>query len=361
MFGFLKKRKNKKSNRYLNLTIKEIHKETDEAVTLVFESPEQPFDYLPGQFLTLILPIESKKVRRSYSLSSSPFLDESPAITIKRVSGGKASNYLNDHMKVGDSFQVMAPAGHFTPGLDPSNRQQYIMLAGGSGITPIMSMIKSVLKVEPQSKVCLIYQNRHKKSIIFHEALRQLVADYPDRFAVVHVLSQPEDGWQGRSGRLDASMTKVLLDELHISKPEEAQYFMCGPTGLMDSFLAGLDSCGVNHKQIHKESFFTDAAPAPTRPATDNQTHQVTILLDGEEHQVQVPPEKSILEAALDDNIDMPFSCQSGLCTACRGKVLSGEVEMSEEDGLSEEELAEGYVLNCVGHPKGEDVKIEIG
>lgn len=236
------------------------------------------------------------------------------------------------------------------------------MLAGGSGITPIMSMIKSILNAEPQSTVRLIYQNRHEKSIIFHEQLRQFTESYAGRFAVEHVLSQPEAGWQGRCSRLDAAMTKDILAAWQVAQPENAQYFMCGPTGLMDSFTAALADMKVPSSQIHKESFFTGeekhSATAGTHQTT---TRTVTILLDGEEHAVAVPPEKSILEAALDEGIDMPFSCQSGLCTACRGKVLSGQVEMTEKDGLSEEELAEGYVLNCVGHPLGDGVKIEIG
>ena len=369
MLKFFKKNKGDKpedSGRYINLKIKEIKKETDDAVTVIFEKPAEPLQYKPGQFLTLILPIDGEEVRRSYSLSSSPFTDENPAVTVKRVDQGKASNYINDHLKPGDTFKVMKPAGHFVVEPDAQNEKTYILFAAGSGITPVMSIIKSVLAVEPKSTVLLIYQNRHENSIIFKDELEQLEQQHPGRFTIIHFLSRPSANWQGRQGHVDGDNTKEILSEVVNGNFDDAEYYVCGPEGFMHAVLQALEEQGIPGKQIHRESFYTADEPAKkSSEAADDSgktaSFEVTILLDGEEYKVQVPPEKTILEAALDENIDMPFSCQSGVCTACRGKLLEGELHRGDEDGLSNEEIEEGYVLNCVSRPAGPGVKVEIG
>lgn len=362
---FKKKNKGSKtdSKRYLQLKIKEVRKETDDTNTLIFEKPEKPFNYLPGQFLTLIMPIEGEEVRRSYSLCTSPYLDENPAITVKRVDSGVVSNYLNDHMKAGDVFDVMTPAGHFTPALDPEHDKKYVLFAGGSGITPIMSILKSILIKEHKSQVTLVYQSRNEQSIIFNNELDELQKKHPSHFKVIHLLSQPSEAWKGHKGRIDGAMTSDLLMDIAENKVAQFEYFLCGPSGFMLTVFDTLIDFEVPEKRIHKESFYSGEAKAKTEEPSEvsNQDIMVTILLDGEEYEVDVPANRSILEAALDQDIDMPFSCQNGLCTACRGKLLAGNVRMDDEDGLSEEEINEGYVLNCVGHPEGPGVKIEIG
>lgn len=365
MFKIFKK-KNKdgevKSDRYFQLKVKEVRKETDDTATLVFESPHKKLDYLPGQFLTLILPIEGEDVRRSYSLCTSPYLNEDPAITVKRVESGVVSNYLNDHMKEGDVFDVMEPAGHFTPQLDVGQSKKYVLFAGGSGITPLMSILKSILVQEPQSHVTLVYQSRSETSIIFKDQLDEIKASHPEQFELIHVLSQPSEGWKGYKGRLDTPMTNDILMDIAGNKVASREYFLCGPTGYMDTVFEALIDFEVPEKQIHKESFYSgEPKPKDESVAKTDEEIMVTIMLDGEEYEVNVPSNKSILDAALDMDIDMPFSCQSGMCTACRGKLLAGNVTMEEEDGLSDEEINEGYILNCVGHPEGPGVKIEIG
>jgi ring-1,2-phenylacetyl-CoA epoxidase subunit PaaE len=367
MFKLFKKKSQEEkstSGRYFSMKIKEVRKETEDTSTLIFEIPEKGLAYQPGQFLTLILPIEGKEVRRSYSLCTSPYLNENPAITVKRIDTGLISNYLNDHMKPGDSFDVMAPAGHFTPVLDPEQAKKYILLAGGSGITPIMSILKSILHKEQNSDVTLVYQSRNKESIIFREQLDELAEKYAGQFKLIHILSQPNDTWKGYRGRIDHALASDILMDIAGNKVAEYEFFLCGPAGFMLTVFETLMDFEVPEKQIHKESFYSgEAKPKEESEAQEESSDgtMVTIVLDGEEYEVNVPPNKSILEAALDENIDMPFSCQSGLCTACRGKLLEGSVTMEEDDGLSEEELNEGYVLNCVGHPDGPGVKIEIG
>jgi ring-1,2-phenylacetyl-CoA epoxidase subunit PaaE len=351
------------SDRYQQLKINEVRKETDDTNTLVFETEGTEMTYLPGQFLTLIIPIDGKEVRRSYSLSSSPYTQEDPAITIKRVDAGVVSNYVNDHMSVGDVFKVMAPAGHFTPELDSQNTKQYVLFAAGSGITPIMSILKSILIKEPNSHVTLIYQSRNENSIIFKDVLSDLAQQYENRLRLMHILSQPSGAWSGMKGRITAQAVKEMLDEAEVNDIRTTENFLCGPTGFMEIVNETLTTLNVPDKQIHKESFYSGDAKDTKKQQTkkSGESTVVNIVLDGETFEVPVPEGRTILEAALDQDIDMPFSCQSGLCTACRGKLLSGEVEMDNDDGLSEDEIKDGYVLNCVGHPQGTGVKIEIG
>ena len=361
------KKKNKKdqpkSDRYFQLKIKEVRKETEDTNTLVFEMPERPVSYLPGQFLTLILPIKGKEVRRSYSLCTCPYTDQYPAITVKRVESGVVSNYLNDHMKAGDVFDVMEPAGHFTPELNGDIARKYMLFAAGSGITPIMSIIKSILLKEPGSEVNLIYQNRNEKSIIFMEELRKIKSEHGGRFNQIDVLSQPDDDWKGYSGRINQATVSDILMDVAENKINEYIYFLCGPTDFMQTILDTLSDFEVPEKNIHKESFYSGDTKKESKTEVQKTDQEISVMirLDGEEHEVQVPSNKTILEAALDQDIDMPFSCQSGVCTACRGKLLTGDVNMEEEDGLSEEEVIEGYILNCVSKPAGPGVEIEVG
>ena len=351
------------SDRYFQLKIKEVIKETDDTSTLVFELPDRAFSYFPGQFLTLILPIKGEEVRRSYSLCTSPYENVNPAITVKRVEAGVVSNYLNDHMKAGDVFDVMEPAGHFTPELNKNEGKKYILFAAGSGITPIISIIKSILIMEPKSHVNLVYQNRNKKSIIFMEELHNLRRKYEDRFKQIDVLSQPEEEWKGYNGRINQATTSDILMDMAENKIEEYIYFLCGPTGFMQTIAETLNDFEVPERNIHKESFYS-GDPKPKidveEKAVEAEEISVKILLDGKEHEVQVPSNRYILDAALDQGLDMPFSCQSGMCTACRCKVLSGEVKMEEDEGLSEEEVNEGYILTCVSKPLTSGTEIEV-
>ena len=365
MFRFFKKKQKpiaSKSERYFQVKVKEVIKETKDTNTLVLEPIDHSFDYKPGQFLTMILPIQGKEVRRSYSLCTSPISKDSPAITVKRVESGLVSNYLNDHMKIDDVFNVMEPAGHFVPDLNKENKKKYVLFAAGSGITPIMSILKSILAEEHQSTVNLIYQNRNEDSIIFKKELAELEKKYVAHFKVLHVLSQPSSEWEGYKGRIDQALASDILLDIAQNKVEEGEFYLCGPSGFMQSAFDAIIDFNVPEKHIHKESFYTgEGKPKEQKEDIgDGKDHLVRVILDGQEHEVMVSSDKTILEASLDQGLDMPFSCQSGLCTACRGKLLEGDVDMEEEDGLSEEEVSAGYILNCVCKPKGPGVKVEI-
>ncbi|GAB3645413.1 phenylacetate-CoA oxygenase/reductase subunit PaaK [Echinicola sediminis] len=369
LFSLFKKNKEekKRGSQYLSLKVREVVKETPDAVTIYFEQPEPYLDYKPGQFLTLILEIDGKEERRSYSLSTSPYEDPHPGITVKRIEGGLVSNFLNEKIRPGKTVEVMKPMGHFTSDFHSKNKNHFVMIAGGSGITPIIGISKSVLINEPHSKVSLVYCNRSEDQIIFDQKLQEMVGKYGDRFEVVHTLSQPSDEWSGLQGRLTEQMLEKILAEKHYADAEKELYYLCGPEGLMKASVEALLNLNVPHENIHRESFHTsssDEAESEEKKLTDEQpalTREVEIELEGESHRFEVSPGKTILEAGLDEGHDLPYSCQSGLCTACRGKLVSGEVKMDQDAGLSENEKKDGYILCCVSHPVSGDVKIEIG
>lgn len=354
-------------NRYRELKVKEIINETHDAITIVFHEPEEKFTYKSGQFLTLIVTIDGKEIRRAYSLCSSPYTEDDLAVTVKRVEGGLMSNWLPDNLKVGDTIKVMEPMGVFTTEFEKSNKRHVIMFAGGSGITPMLSIIKSMLTKEPESIISLIYCNRNINSIIFKEELSKWETDYEGRLHVIHVLDDAPMNWQGYSGLLNHEMLKKLFERIPDWGHEKTTYLMCGPEGMMKNVETLLSAQEIPKENIFKESFVAgtidkELKNVETVTGEDKVTErEVTIHYDGDEHKIMVPPDKTILETALDLGIDLPYSCQSGLCTACRGKCISGKVKLDEEEGLSESELEEGYVLTCVGHPLTEDVIIEIG
>ena len=368
------------SSPYLTLNVVELTQETPDAVTIHFERPDrQPVASQPGQFLTLILPCGpgGKKERRAYSLSSTPSEAPRLAVTVKRVSGGLVSNYLLDTVRVGQQLEVMAPLGNFTLTPQPGAARSLVLVGAGSGITPLMSMLKAVLRDEPQSYVLLVYGNRHEDSVIFARQLQQLEQQYAGRFQVEHVFSQPvrPSAEHKHTGRLTRTTLLRILEQRHQFPAPQAEYFLCGPDGMMVEAQSALELLGVPASRIRRESFVAAAESAEAAAAQPNGhgdvsaaddegqsvTRMVTIQYEGSEYQFAVEPSQTILEAALDQDIDLPYSCQAGLCTACRGKCLSGKVHLDESEGLSDSEMKQGYVLTCVGHPLTNDVVIEIG
>ncbi|RZS96818.1 ferredoxin--NADP reductase [Cecembia calidifontis] len=366
MFNLFKRKKeDHKGSQYTSLKIREIVRETPDTVTIYFEQPEPYLEYKAGQYLTVILDINGKEERRSYSLCTSPYVDPHPGITVKRVRGGLVSNYLNDQLRPGKTIEIMKPMGHFTTDYHSQNQRHFVMIAGGSGITPIMGITKSVLINEPQSKVTLIYCSRSENEIIFKKALEDLESKYEGRLMVIHNLSQPSDSWTGLKGRLDSQKIKDILSSISYPELKQVEYFLCGPEGIMETAESTLLGMGVDSKFIHKESFYSnlEAKEEELKAAgklAPELTREVEVILEGETYHFEVPAGKTILEAGLDHDVDMPYSCQSGLCTACRGKLLSGKVDMIEDAGLSKSEIEEGYILCCSSKPASSDVKIII-
>ncbi|SEJ39623.1 ring-1,2-phenylacetyl-CoA epoxidase subunit PaaE [Cyclobacterium xiamenense] len=364
LFNLFKKNKDEgdhKEEAYLTLRIRETVRETPDTLTVYFEQPEPFLDYKPGQFLTLILELNGKQERRSYSLSTSPFVDPFPGITVKRLEGGLVSNHINDQFFPGKRVTVMKPLGNFVSDYHSQNRRLYGMIAGGSGITPIMGIIKTILINEPLSTVHLLYCSRSQDSIIFNEAIEALQKSNPGRLQVSHQLSQPTDGWEGPCGRLDKGRVVGYFKNLLKESGLESRFFICGPEGMMRSSQDALIELGVPREAIRTESFYLDKVEKNTDEETqDLLSRSITVELEGSEHVVDVLPGKTILEAGLEEGLDMPYSCQSGLCTACRGRLIAGKVTMDEDAGLSEKEIAEGFILCCSSKPADSEVKVRI-
>jgi len=364
MFNFFgKKSKEKSKDHYLKLKVKEVVNETKDAISIVFENPEGGLSYKPGQFLTLILDINGQSVRRSYSFSSSPYVDANPSVTVKRVENGLVSNFLNDNIKVGDEISVLEPLGHFTLDIHKENKRHLVLFGGGSGITPLMSITKSVLDQEEDSMVSLVYCNRDIDSVIFKSDLDDMQTNDQGRLQVIHILDDAPVNWQGHSGMLNHDMLEKIMERIPDWGKDSTDYMMCGPEGMMENVYQLMGERGFTNDDIRKESFVSGTIGKEDKQAStaDDTEHEVTINYEGQAHKVSVPADKPILEAFLDEGIDLPYSCQSGLCTACRCKKVSGEVSMDEDEGLSDSEIQQGYVLICVGHPKSDDVELEVG
>ena len=256
----------------------------------------------------------------------------------------------------------MQPAGTFTIETRRFNSRKVVLIGAGSGITPLMGIAKAVLADEPLSAVYLLYGSRNEQSIIFEKKLEELTLKYKDRLKVIHVLSQPSNDWKGHTGRLNRPSIIKLLETFPSFKFEKADYFVCGPEGMMHEAVEAFKLLRIPSDKIHKESF-ASSTPQETghivnsNPIADTE---VMVIYQGTEYKFKVPASQTILQAALDQDIDLPYSCQSGLCTACMGKCVSGKVKLDETDALSDKELERGYVLTCVGHPVTNDVVIEI-
>jgi ring-1,2-phenylacetyl-CoA epoxidase subunit PaaE len=355
------KKKNKKENsdnRFMTLKVSEVRQLAKDSVSLVFEQPAN-FSYESGQFITLIEHVNGKKLRRAYSLHSSPVVDDAPAIAIKRVNDGAMSNHINDSFQAGQEVEIMEPMGRFTTTYDAAGQRNIIMFAGGSGITPLYSLTKSILHLEPSSEITLIFANRSEDYIMFRKELEQL-KENSDRFRLVHVLEEDPNKLAAHEGRFNPNLVNTLLDNLFVT--DQTEYYICGPQPMMDIIKTGLSLRRIPEEQIRMESFEAGVtSPKEIIDTAGNKTSSVTILLNGEETTLELQKDQPVLTQGLDAGLDMPYSCQSGLCTACRGQVIEGEVTTDQADGLSQEELDEGYVLCCVGRPVSDDVKIEIG
>jgi len=355
-----------KGTHYYNLKVLRINPETKDAITIEFEHPSAgKLNYRAGQFLTLITTIDGKEVRRAYSLCSSPETEPNLTVAVKRVENGLMSNWLPNNLSVGQLLKVMEPMGNFTIDFNKTKKRHLILFAGGSGITPMISIIKSLLANEPQSIASLVYCNRNEDSIIFKDSLFELESKHKGRLNVIHILDEASPSWKGLSGLLKLEILEKLMKQIPSLGTENTTYLICGPEGMMKNVEQLLDKLQIPKDNIIKESFINTKLESEKKrelqDSPERKPHEVKIIYNGAEYQFLVPANKYILETALSLGIDLPFSCQSGLCTACRGKALSGKVHIDDSDGLSQSELDEGYVLTCVGHPISDDVVIEIG
>lgn len=352
------------------IRIKEVVKETPDAVSVHFDIPEnirEEYRYKPGQYLTLKATVNNEELRRAYSLCTSPYVDDVPAIAVKRVDDGRVSNHVNDDFAAGQEVEVMTPMGNFTTELNEFYSRHFILYAGGSGITPMMSILKSVLEIEPSSHVTLVYGNRNQESIIFSKELDELEGHFADRFKIVHCLNEAPAGWEGATGLLTTEKVTELLEGLD-GDLKSAQHFICGPGVMMESVKAALEGQNIPADKIHIEYFTskidqgdgesTEASVGAVSDEPFTGVAQVAVELQGDDFNVEVSESESILQAGLEAGIDPPFACQMGICTTCRAKILEGKVEMDETEGLTQEELDQNYILTCQAHPKSNNIKI---
>ena len=356
------------------LRIKEIRKETAECISVVFNIPEElknGFQFKQGQSLTMRKTIGNEEIRRTYSICSSP-LDNERRVAIKKVDGGLFSTFANENLKPGDELEVMEPVGKFYTDLDPIHKKKYLAFAAGSGITPVLSLIKTTLATEVSSIFTLVYGNKSRNSIIFFEELEGLKNKYLQRFNLINVLSREKTEIPVNSGRINIDKLIELARLIDYEKMDEI--FICGPEEMIFSVKAFLEQKEIDRKKIHFELFTTpgerksEVSPSTSlrmgRKSESSFTSpgksKITVKLDGRTFDFDLGfDEEPILDAALKQGADLPYACKGGVCCTCKARLLEGEVEMEVHWGLEEEEVQQGYILTCQSHPKTSKVVVD--
>jgi len=340
-------------SRFHSLTVKEVIRETADCVSISFSIPAQlsnDFNYLQGQYITFKLNVKGEEIRRSYSVCSSPLTDADICVAVKKVKEGKGSTFLNENVKAGDVLEVMTPLGNFYTPMNVSNKKEYILFAGGSGITPMLSIIKSVLKAEPQSNVQLFYGNENETSIIFKQQLASLEQQAEGKLKVHHILNQADAASPAiYTGIMSIDRVKELMSTF-VKVNSGTEIFICGPTPMMQNVEQTLQQLNVPKAQVHLE-YFTAPVDASTASAPfGSKKASLTIILDGDEVVTELLPDESILEAALRMNLDAPYACQGGSCCTCRALLIEGKVEMKVNYALLDAEVKQGFILTCQSH-----------
>jgi len=339
--------------------------ETADAKTFYFEIPAELKDlysYTAGQYLTFRILQNGEEVRRSYSLCTYEGTDSNPGVTVKRVEMGRMSNYMNENLKEGETLEVMPPFGKFTVVPDIARSTRYVFFAGGSGITPCLGISKAVLKDEPNSQVTLIYANRNPESVIFRDILIALEKQHGDRFKVIHNYDAAPMTWFGMKGFLtDDKVANILHQKIGSGFPS-FQYYICGPSPMMDIVKKGLAKAGVQSGNIHSEFFGAPVGDKiieePVEEAAFEGTAKVTVNVYGRSATFTVDKNTNILKAAMKNGVDPPYSCTVGVCTTCRAKLHKGKVHMTEREGLTDDEIEDGYVLTCQAFPRSAEIDL---
>jgi ring-1,2-phenylacetyl-CoA epoxidase subunit PaaE len=354
------------NNGFYTLKISEVIRETDLAVTLKFNlnaEMKDIFAYKAGQYLTLLANIQGEEVRRAYSLCTSPTTDNYIAVTVKAVENGKMSNYVNKEVKTGDEIQVMPPNGKFFIEADAAKQRTIILFGGGSGITPLMGIAKTILHSEPLSNIYLVYANRSVEDVIFKKELENMEQENKNRFKIFYSYDKAPMMWFGLKGFLtEKTVGEILKHKIGIQSGS-AEYFICGPSPMMEVVKNGLKTYGIPENKVHTEYF---AAPTSSNnsealegsPSAFAGESHIKVTLYGKTSEIHTKKNELILDAANRAGLQPPYSCTVGVCTTCRAKVLKGEVKMLEREGLSDAEIAEGYVLTCQSVPMSADIEL---
>ncbi len=345
--------------KFHSLKVRELRRETHDCVSVSFEVPEElreEYKFLHGQHLTLKTKLNGEEVRRSYSICTSPN-EADLRVAIKKVIGGQFSTFANESLQAGDTLDVMTPMGSFHTDLDANQKKFYVAFAAGSGITPVMSIMKSVLETEPGSYFTLFYGNRNADTIIFRDQIENLKNQYLHRLSVHHVLSQEDPGAELFHGRITGEKCEAFCSRL-LDVEEVDEFFLCGPEPMIRSVQEVLQAKGVDRKKIHFELFTSPLgklgiSEKKWTPPAQSIVSKITITLDGNTFTFNHPStDVPILDAAQKKGGDLPYACKGGVCCTCKAKVLEGEAEMEVNYGLEPEEVEAGYILTCQAHPK---------
>ena len=343
--------------------------DTREAKVITLDVPDvlkDTYRFTQGQHLTLRVFIDAEDLRRSYSICSAPH-EGVLQVAIKRVADGRFSTFAHEHLKAGDEIDVMPPDGRFFTALNPMHEKHYVAFVAGSGITPVLSLIKTTLAVEPRSDFTLVYGNRNIDAVMFHETLEDLKDTYLQRFALYHVFSREHQEIDLFNGRLDGAKCEIFLDTL-LPPARIDEAFICGPHSMIDEVSAALIAAGVSPEKLHTERFGTPDAPgrastlaaAAAAPDDTAPASSVTIIVDGARRQLRVPLQgTSILDTALRAGADLPYACKGGMCCTCRAKLVSGKVRMDKNYSLEEREMAQGFILTCQSHPLTDELVVD--
>lgn len=347
-----------------SIQVKEVKKEASDTVSISFNIPTElktDYTFIPGQYLTLKTNINGEDIRRAYSICSAPHENEL-RVAVKQVPTGVFSTFANNTLKAGDTIEIMTPTGHFHSEYNSNNAKKYVAFGAGSGITPLLSIIKHVLHTEANSSFILLYGNKEVDAIIFGKELDALKNLYPGRFSMQLVLSQENRGIETFYGRIDAGKLpvwgKTLFDVNQID-----EFFMCGPEGMTNDIRAYLSRNNVADSKVHFELFHASGAneESVTEQITSSEkvTANVKIIMDDEEYEFELKTEGvDILQAGVDAGVDLPFSCKGGVCCTCKAKLLEGEAKMAMNYSLLDEEVEAGYILTCQSHPTTEKVVV---
>jgi len=339
--------------KFHKLTIVNKIPETHDSVSLSFKIPllkKSKFKYRPGQHITIKAMINGKEVRRSYSFCSSPDRSELPTITVKKVEGGLMSTYLNDVVQEGDKLEVLSPDGHFVFDADSSLARKFVMVTAGSGITPILSHIKSILEIENRGEILLIYGNKTKNDIIFSSELEALLAEYPRGFRMVNFISREDvvEDPNMKRGRITTEAVDQLIRE-HFDHPGMGIYLFCGPEELIDEMQEYVNEHNIPLENVHSEHFRPLVLEEGAEGADEDCS--ATVIFEGEELEVVIPKGGFVLDAVLKAGINAPYSCQGGVCCTCMAMGDEGEFNTDQNLSLSPEDAEKGFILTCSSIP----------
>ncbi|MEO5775960.1 MAG: ferredoxin--NADP reductase [Flavobacterium sp.] len=344
---------------FYKLQIKEVKHETANAISVAFNIPAElksAYQFTAGQYVNLKLTLDGQEIRRAYSVCSSPNSDEL-RIAIKSVKEGHFSKFANDNLKVGDILEVGQPEGKFTFEPSFSNLKNYAAFVAGSGITPVMSILKSVLENEPKSTFVLVYGNKSPEETIFHNELHELQLKYVGRFFVHYVFSQAKSDGE-LFGRIEKSTVNFVLNNKHKEK-EFDKFYLCGPEAMINLVSDVLKEHNVPEKDIKFELFSTPTTNDNPNAEKHTGHTKITIKVDDEEVTFEMSQKQTVLEAALKQGIDAPYSCQGGICSSCLARITNGTAEMLKNTILTDGEIAEGLILTCQAHPTSPEIYID--